>query len=119
MINFAEVLKIRGKSVPFPGIEGDGRLGDACIIALDASMEKDRNEGLKPKLHRGNLIEKIEKSMQDISDIVVSAEDVAMLKSRVAEVYSNASLVTTVVRLIDPAERPAPAEVVPINGDAE
>lgn len=78
-------------------------LGRACIMALDAALPEDREEGLQPKLKRGKLIEEIEAAAIAGKDLQFTAEDTALLKSRISKTFTAASVVRKLCKLLDPA----------------
>lgn len=75
----------------------------ACQIALDRPVEKDANEGLSAKLKRGKIIETIVASEKDATPIALPAESIALIKERAAMVFTAASTVLQISRLLDPA----------------
>jgi hypothetical protein len=77
-------------------------LGEACIIALDAGLEIDAKEGLKPKLRRGAIIEKIITAQLNGGNIDLPSEDISLLKERVALVMTSAFLVRSICLRLDP-----------------
>lgn len=80
-------------------------LARACEIALDAPLEADKNEGLKPKLRRGRLIDEITAAAKDMKPLALEADDIALIKERVATVFTAASFVRRVCLLLDPATK--------------
>jgi hypothetical protein len=78
-------------------------LARACEIALDVGLDADKNEGIKPKMQRGNLIDKINRSVEEGSSLVLKSEDVTLIKNRVGSVFQQASLVRQIVLMLDPA----------------
>lgn len=80
-------------------------LADACADALDAFFQSDANEALKPKLHRGALIEQIRAAEKAVEPLALEGEDVGVIKERVGKHYMSAQFVLRVCRLIDPATK--------------
>src|SRR5271166_6301219 len=58
-------------------------LSKICEMALDSALESDRDETLKTKLHRGRLIDDINKAAKDIRPLCLDSEDVTLLKERI------------------------------------
>jgi len=83
--------------------QADMTLARACEIALDVGLDADKNEGIKPKMQRGNLIDKINRSVEEGSSLVLKSEDVTLIKNRVGSVFQQASLVRQIVLMLDPA----------------
>jgi hypothetical protein len=78
-------------------------LARACEVALDVGLDADKNEGIKPKMQRGNLIDKINRSVEEGNSLVLKSEDVTLIKNRVGSVFHQASLVRQIVLMLDPA----------------
>jgi hypothetical protein len=77
----------------------------ACTDALDAPLKTDADEGLKPKLKRGRLIEEIEKAAKDVALLALDTGDIELIKSRLGGYYMRASFVRKVCRMLDPASK--------------
>lgn len=77
-------------------------LARACEIALDVGLDADKNEGIKLKLARGALIDKILSAAREGRELTLESEDVSMIKNRVGSVFQQASLVRQICMLIDP-----------------
>jgi hypothetical protein len=81
-------------------------LARACEAALDSVLAGDQNEGLKPKLQRGRLIEEIGTAAKDCKPLVFASDDITLLKTRIGAMPSwPASLVRKVCFLLDPATK--------------
>jgi hypothetical protein len=80
-------------------------LGRACMIALDQPIDADKNEGLKPKLTRGRLIETIGDAEKQVKPLALEAGDIDLIKKRVAALFMSAYFVRTVALLLDPATK--------------
>jgi len=78
-------------------------LAKACELALDVGLEADKNEGIKPKIKRGNLIDKINKSVENGKELVLTSEDISMLKNRIGSVFQTSYLVRQMCLILDPA----------------
>jgi len=103
-IQFATLIKDRDGA----DIIDDGApltLARACIAALDAILQADQGEGLKPKLHRGRLIDEISRAAKAYSLLQLEAEDIKVIKDRIALVAWPASIVRSVCLLLDPATK--------------
>lgn len=73
-------------------------LGDVCVIALEMQIEEDKNLPADKKFQRDELARKVYKR----NDVVLEAQDLAMLKERIGKVYGPAQ-VGPAWRLLDPA----------------
>ena len=82
--------------------DDDLTLGMACILALDAGLQSDANEGLKSKMRRGRLIEKIETALDAKVACEFSVADITMVTERVATIFTSAHVVRQIVLLLDP-----------------
>lgn len=81
----------------------DMTLARACEIALDVGLDADKNEGIKPKLQRGALIDKILQSVDTKSELVLKSEEISMIKNRVGSVFQQAYVVRQICLILDPA----------------
>lgn len=105
-IQFAkELVDRRGERIVIDKGDDYMTLGKACSFALDASLESDKNEGLKPKIKRGRLIEQIEEAAKTLTPLQLEAGDIDMLKERIARSFPQASFVRQVALLLDPATK--------------
>lgn len=106
-IQFCQLVEdSRGNSLPDPDKSMNGTkltLGRACELALDSPLQEDANEGLKKKLSRGLLIEQILQAEKGAQPMVVKAEDIALMKERVAKVFTAASTVRRICKMLDEA----------------
>ena len=105
-IQFAEIIT-DPKTGEFVKDEVDNpvSLGAACVNALDAPLKTDADEGLKPKLKRGRLIEEIEKAAKDIAPLALDTGDIELIKGRLGAYYMRASFVRKVCLMLDPASK--------------
>ncbi len=75
----------------------DVTLGDAATIALEASLEEDRNADGKVKFERDQLARKIYKN----AHAVLPPEDIATIKQRIGKAFGSAQVGAT-WPLLDP-----------------
>jgi len=80
-------------------------LGKACVDALDAPLKTDADEGLKPKLRRGRLIDEIEAADKDVAPLALDTGDIELLKTRIGAYYMRASFVRKICFMLDPASK--------------
>lgn len=80
-------------------------LAMAVVDALDASLPKDKDEGLKPKMRRGRLIEEIEAAAKDMKPFVLDSKEIDEIQERVAQWYLSSRFVRQVCLLLDPATK--------------
>lgn len=73
-------------------------LGDVCVTALETMIEEDRQADGLSKFKRDQLARKI----HGAKDVVLSVEDVELLKTRVGKVYGPA-VIGAAWPLLDPA----------------
>lgn len=96
----------RGNPLPDPDKAMNGTkltLGRACELALDSPLQDDANEGLKKKLSRGVLIDQILQAEKIAKPLTVKTEDIAMIKERVGKVFTAASTVRRICKMLDEA----------------
>jgi hypothetical protein len=103
-IQFAAVLRdSKGEEMLEPGVNGHlFTLGRACEIALDASLESDQKEGLKPKLKRGRMIEEIVQATIEGKPLAFDSSEIELLKARIAATFATASFVRRLCLMLDP-----------------
>lgn len=101
-IQFATVLHDYKKR-PVLQDNAELTLGDLALVALDTAVNGADKEGLKPKLQRARLMDKIMDGLQNIQPIELTAEEIALIKDRIGQMVSSAYLARQVCLLIDPA----------------
>lgn len=106
-IKFHIAIKNRkGDDITAPASDGGVfTLGRVCEMALDTALDADKNEGLKPKLRRGRLIEQIAEAEKDFKELDLEAGDIDLIKNRIGHVFSAASIVRQACLLLDPASK--------------
>jgi hypothetical protein len=88
-----------------PIINGDAKngssltLGEACINALEATLQSDAQTTGADKFKLDQLARKIYRS----TDVVLSIEEIALLKERIGKVYSPV-VVGAAWRVLDPSD---------------
>ena len=85
--------EVGGKDCPLV----DVTLSDVAIGALEASLDEDRTADIKKKFARGMLAQDIYRKKQ----IVLSPDDVSLIKDRIGKSYSTA-VVVAAWPLLDP-----------------
>lgn len=103
-IQFGQFLSSKGNPILGPDNKPMS-LGIACELALDAALRTDENEGLKPKLRRGRLIEEINAATVDMVPLALGSEDITLIKERIAGVFGSSSLVRKICLLLDPGTK--------------
>jgi hypothetical protein len=81
----------------------DMTLAKACDIALDVGIDADKNEGLKPKMRRGDLMKAIWRSVNAEKELTLPSEDITLIKNRIASVFTQAYIVYEACSYLDPA----------------
>lgn len=105
-IQFGQIVEdSRGEALPDPDTRTDGKLtlARACEIALDTPLKEDQDETLKKKLERGRLIEQINEAAADLTPLTLKSEDITLLKERIGKIFTAASTVRRLCKLLDEA----------------
>lgn len=90
------------RSVPGqPPIMKPLTLGDICCNVLDMTFQDEANEGLKPKLRRGELMEKITQAERTLTPLELLDADRELLKERIGKRGFSTTLTVQAVRLLD------------------
>lgn len=84
-------------------------LGEVCCSVLDFAFQDEAQEGLKPKLRRAEIIDKITVAEKAATPLELLDADVDMLKDRIGKRNFPASLTAAAARLLD-APKEASAE---------
>lgn len=111
-IQFAAVLKDRhGKEITEPNIaaveigkppqQKPITLGDLCCAALDAVYQDEMQEGLKPKLRRMEIIDRITEAEKTMAPLELLDADRDMIKERIAKRGYSVQWTISAVRLLD------------------
>lgn len=80
----------------------DLTLGMVAIDALEAPLESDRNEDFTKKLDRDRLARRIYHNPA----ASLSAEEIALIKDRIAKYWASAAVAGAAGPLLDPSLRP-------------
>lgn len=67
------------------GREKPVSLGQLCCAVLDAPFESDRNEGIKEKMRKWDLMKKITDAEKELSPLDLPIEDITFLKERICK----------------------------------
>jgi hypothetical protein len=119
-IQFAATLKDRhGKEITEPNIaaveigkppqQKPITLADICCASLDAVYQDEMQEGLKPKIRRMELIEKITEAEKTLLPLELLDVDRDMIKERIAKRGYSVTWTVAAARLLD-ADVGAPSE---------
>lgn len=82
-------------------------LGDICCAVLDVAFQDENTEGLKPKLRRAELLEKISAADKSLTPLELLDADIEMLKERIGKRNFPPSMTLAAVRLLVPVPEPA------------
>lgn len=91
-VDFSKALKgIKGECIPLEAHNPNGpkaRLGDVAVEALMTDhQQRDQGAQGKHKIHRWNIAKKIHKALGADGMVELIAEDVALIKDRLAMWY--------------------------------
>lgn len=102
-IQFAAVIKDRnGEDVMDSVLKKPITLAAICCGVLDITFQDEANEGLKAKLRRAELMEKISEAEKTLQPLDLLDADREMLKERVAKRPDlSVSIVANVAKLLD------------------
>lgn len=89
-LQFAAALKDRhGEDITEPDPKNKGlkaiTLGQVACAVLDAPFESDKNEGIKEKMRKWDLMRKITEAEADVSPLDLPQEDIVFLKERICK----------------------------------
>lgn len=76
-------------------------LGEVCVSVLDMVFQDESSEGLKPKLRRAELVDKITAAEKSATPLELLEADVDMIKERIGKRNFPPSLTAAAARLLD------------------